>query len=152
MLTIMELYKEGFNEKVSIGESIEYKGDKYIVIRILEVKKLWGSKSISLTVIVLVQKVGEPSDFRNYKKEAVLTNRYNQSKDDKRIIKTGEIILFKEGIAYEVVSINRFRYEFVDLVVEYSVRLIVPWSKEEINEALKDERKSTFKVLEGGKV
>ncbi|ENZ5663440.1 hypothetical protein ACGWY0_002734 [Enterococcus hirae] len=152
MLTIMKLYKEGFNEKVSIGESIEYKGDKYIVIRILEVKKLWSSKSISLTVIVLVQKVGEPSNFRNYKKEAVLTNRYNQSKDNKRIIKTGEIILSKEGIAYEVVSINRFRYEFVDLIIDYSVRLIVPWSKEEINEALKDERKSTFKVLEGGKV
>ncbi|EOB3407700.1 hypothetical protein ACIJDF_002797 [Enterococcus hirae] len=152
MLTIMKLYKEGFNEKVSIGESIEYKGDKYIVIRILEVKKLWSSKSISLTVIVLVQKVGEPSNFRNYKKEAVLTNRYNQSKDNKRIIKTGEIILSKEGIAYEVVSINSFRYEFVDLIIDYSVRLIVPWSKEEINEALKDERKSTFKVLEGGKV
>lgn len=148
----MELYKEGFNEKVSIGESIEYKGDKYIVIRILEVKKHWGSKSISLMVRVLVQKVGEPSNFSNYKKEAVLTNRYNQSKDDKRIIKTGEIILSKEGIAYEVVSINRFRYEFVDLIIDYSVRLIVPWSKEEINEALKDERKSTFKVLEGGKV
>lgn len=152
MLTIMKLYREGFNEKVSIGESIEYKGDKYIVIRILEVKKLWGSKSISLMVIVLVQKVGEPSNFRNYKKEAVLTNRYNQSKNDERIFKVGEIIISKYGIAYEIVSIKKFYYEFVDLVVEYSVRLIVPWSKEEINEALKDERRSTFKVLEGGKV
>ncbi|WP_165006553.1 MULTISPECIES: hypothetical protein [unclassified Enterococcus] len=152
LLAIMELYKEGFNEKVSIGESIEYMGAKYIVIRILEVKKLWGSKSISLTVKVLVQNVGEPSNYRNYKKEAVLTDRYTQSKDDKRIIKTGEIIIFKEGIAYEVVSINRFRYEFVDLIVDYSVRLIVPWSQEEVNEALREERKSTFKVLEGGKV
>ncbi|MGC4707573.1 hypothetical protein ACOY2N_12660 [Enterococcus faecium] len=106
MLTIIELYREGFNEKVSIGESIEYMGDKYIIIRILEVKKYWGSKSISLMVRVLVQKVGEPSNFRNYKKEAFLTKRYNQSKDDKRIIKTGEIIFSKEGIAYEVVSIN----------------------------------------------
>ncbi|HDL2521053.1 TPA: hypothetical protein PW330_002829, partial [Enterococcus faecium] len=52
---------------------------------------------------------------------------------------------------YEIVSIKKFYYEFVDLVVEYSVRLIVPWSKEEINEALKHERKSTFKVLEGEK-
>ncbi|MDT6772391.1 hypothetical protein NNO21_09140, partial [Enterococcus faecium] len=57
----------------------------------------------------------------------------------------------KYGIAYEIVSIKKFYYEFVDLVVEYSVRLIVPWSKEEINEALKHERKSTFKVLEGEK-
>lgn len=72
MLTIIELYREGFNEKVSIGESIEYMGDKYIIIRILEVKKYWGSKSISLMVRVLVQKVGEPSNFRNYKKEAFL--------------------------------------------------------------------------------
>lgn len=151
MLTILKLYREGFNEKVSIGESIEYMGDKYIVIRILEVKKHWGSKSIILMVRVLVQKVGEPSNFRNYKKEAFLTKRYNQSKDDKRIIKIGDIIFPEKGVAYEVVSINSFRYEFVDLVVEYSVRLIIPWSKEEINEALKDERKSTFKVLEGEK-
>lgn len=152
MLTILKLYREGFNEKVSIGESIEYLEEKYIIIRILEIKKLYFSKSISLTVRVLVQKVGSFSDYYNCKREVIVDNRYNQSKDDKRIIKIGDIIFPEKGIAYEVVSINRFRYEFVDLVVEYSVRLIVPWSKEEINEALKDERKSTFKVLEGGKV
>lgn len=44
-----------------------------------------------------------------------------------------------------------FPYEFVELVVEYIVQMIVPWSEQEINKALFDERKSTFKVLEGGK-
>lgn len=151
MLAILKLYREGFNEKVSIGESIEYLGEKYIIIRILEINKLYFSKSISLTVRVLVQKVGVLSDYYNCKREVIVDNRYDQSKDNKRIIKIGDIIFPEKGIAYEVVSINRFRYEFVDLVVEYSVRLIVPWSKEEINEALKDERKSTFKVLEGEK-
>lgn len=59
MLTILKLYREGFNEKVSIGESIEYRGDKYIIIRILKINKHYFSKSISLTVRVLVQKVGD---------------------------------------------------------------------------------------------
>lgn len=45
MLTNLKLYREGFNEKVSIGESIEYLGKKYIIIRILEIKKLYFSKS-----------------------------------------------------------------------------------------------------------
>lgn len=152
MLTILNLYREGFNEKVSIGESIEYLGDKYIIIRILKISKFYFSQSIRLTVRVLVQKVGALSDYYKCKREVIVDNRYDQSKDDKRIIKIGDIIFPKKGIAYEVVSINSFRYEFVDLVVEYSVRLIIPWSKEEINEAVKDERKSTFKVLEGGKV
>ncbi|EHZ5808191.1 hypothetical protein K6D75_002771, partial [Enterococcus faecalis] len=53
--------------------------------------------------------------------------------------------------AYEVISINSIHYEFVDLVVEYTVQMVVPWSEQEINKALKEERKSTFKVLEGGK-
>ncbi|ONN40077.1 hypothetical protein [Enterococcus mundtii] len=149
MLTILEIYKEGFNEKVTIGESVEYQENKYIVIRILEIKKRYFSQSISLAVRVLVQKVGEMSDYLKYKSQGIITERYNQSKD-KVPIKAGEISLY-QGIAYEIISINSFRYEFVDLIVEYSVRVIVPWSQKEINDALTNERKSTFKVLEGGK-
>lgn len=149
MLTILEIYKEGFNEKVTIGESIEYQGNKYVVIRILEIKKRYFSQSISLAVRVLVQKVGEMSDYLNYESQGIITERYNQSKD-KVPIKAGKIFLY-QGMAYEIISINSFRYEFVDLIVEYSVRVIVPWSRKEINDALTNERKSTFKVLEGGK-
>lgn len=149
MLTILEIYKEGFNEKVTIGESVEYQENKYIVIRILEIKKSYFSQSISLAVRVLVQKVGEMSDYLKYKSQGIITERYNQSKD-KVPIKAGEISLY-QGVAYEIISINSFRYEFVDLIVEYSVRAIVPWSQKEINNALTNERKSTFKVLEGGK-
>lgn len=149
MLTILEIYKEGFNEKVTIGESVEYQENKYIVIRILEIKKRYFSQSISLAVRVLVQKVGEMSDYLKYKSQGIITERYNQSKD-KVPIKAGEISLY-QGVAYEIISINSFRYEFVDLIVEYSVRVIVPWSQKEINNALTNERKSTFKVLEGGK-
>ncbi|GKS56351.1 hypothetical protein [Enterococcus mundtii] len=149
MLTILEIYKEGFNEKVTIGESVEYQENQYIVIRILEIKKSYFSQSISLAVRVLVQKVGEMSDYLKYKSQGIITERYNQSKD-KVPIKAGEISLY-QGVAYEIISINSFRYEFVDLIVEYSVRVIVPWSQKEINNALTNERKSTFKVLEGGK-
>ncbi|MGA5590553.1 hypothetical protein ACPCF3_04035 [Enterococcus mundtii] len=149
MLTILEIYKEGFNEKVTIGESVEYQENKYIVIRILEIKKRYFSQSISLAVRVLVQKVGEMSEYLKYKSQGIITERYNQSKD-KVPIKAGDISLY-QGIACEIISINSFRYEFVDLIVEYSVRVIVPWSQKEINNALTNERKSTFKVLEGGK-
>ena len=62
-----------------------------------------------------------------------------------------DIVILDKKIAYEVISINSIHYEFVDLVVEYTVQMVVPWSEQEINKALKEERKSTFKVLEGGK-
>lgn len=65
--------------------------------------------------------------------------------------KVGDIIIVDKKMAYEVISINDIHYEFVELVVEYTVKMIVPWNQNEINKALKDERKSTFKVLEGGK-
>ncbi|EGO8181891.1 hypothetical protein E5929_002921, partial [Enterococcus faecalis] len=68
-----------------------------------------------------------------------------------RMKKVGDIVILDKKIAYEVISINSIHYEFVDLVVEYTVQMVVPWSEQEINKALKEERKSTFKVLEGGK-
>ncbi|MDT2752930.1 hypothetical protein P7G96_00510 [Enterococcus thailandicus] len=150
MLTILKVYKEGFNEKIRVGESIEYTGDKYIIVRILEIKKLYFSKSIRLEVRILVQKVGEMTDYHNYKKQAQIIERYDQSKDSKRMVKVGDIIIADKKMAYEVISINDIHYEFIELVVEYTVKMIVPWNQHEINKALIDERKSTFKVLEGG--
>ncbi|MBO1137159.1 hypothetical protein [Enterococcus faecalis] len=150
MQTTLKVYKEGFNESIKIGESVEYAGDKYIVIRILKIKKLYFSKSIRLEVRVLVQKVGTLINYKKYKKQAQVIERYDQSKDNERMKKVGDIVILDKKIAYEVISINSIHYEFVELVVEYTVQMIVPWSEQEINKALLDERKSTFKVLEGG--
>ncbi|BDC77843.1 hypothetical protein [Enterococcus faecalis] len=117
MLTTLRVYKEGFNESIKIGESLEHAGDKYIVIRILELKKLYFSNSVRLAKLAKIGKIIFSSDKK---------------------------------MAYEVISINSIHYEFVELVVEYTAQMIVPWSEQEINKALLDERKSTFKVLEGG--
>ncbi|MGM0083901.1 hypothetical protein [Enterococcus sp. DIV0188] len=155
MLSILRVYKEGFNESIKIGESVEYAGDKYIVVRILELKKLYFSKSVRLEVKILVQKVGEITDYHKYKMNFAFTERYNQSKEDDtlrlaNLAKIGNIIFSSDKkMAYEVISINHIHYEFVDLIVEYTAQMIIPWSKYEINKALRDERKSTFKVLEG---
>ncbi|HGS8723798.1 TPA: hypothetical protein ACMUBK_002605 [Enterococcus faecalis] len=151
MLTTLKVYKEGFNESIKIGESVDYAGDKYIVIRILEMKKLYFSKSVRLELRILVQKVGVTTNYNGYKKQVQVIERYDQSKDNERMKKVGDIVILNKKIAYEVISINSIHYEFVELVVEYTVQMIVPWSEQEINKALFDERKSTFKVLEGGK-
>lgn len=151
MLTTLKVCKEGFNEKIRIGESIEYAGDKYIIIRILEMKKLCFSKSVGLEVRILVQKVGVTTNCNEYKKQTRLIERYDQSKDSKRMVKVGDIIIVDKKMAYEVISINDIHYEFVELVVECTVQMIVPWSQHEINKALVAERKSTFTVLKGGK-
>ena len=151
MLTTLKVYKEGFNESIKIGESVDYAGDKYIVIRILEIKKLYFSKSVRLELRILVQKVGVTTNYNKYKKQAQVIEHYDQSKENERMKKVGDIVILDKKIAYEVISINSIHYEFVDLVIEYTVQMVVPWSEQEINKALKEERKSTFKVLEGGK-
>ena len=151
MLTTLKVYKEGFNESIKIRESVDYAGDKYIVIRILEIKKLYFSKSVRLELRILVQKVGVTTNYNKYKKQAQVIEHYDQSKENERMKKVGDIVILDKKIAYEVISINSIHYEFVDLVVEYTVQMVVPWSEQEINKALKEERKSTFKVLEGGK-
>lgn len=151
MLTTLKVYKEGFNESIKIGESVDYAGDKYIVIRILEIKKLYFSKSVRLELRILVQKVGVTTNYNKYKKQAQVIEHYDQSKENERMKKVGDIVILDKKIAYEVISINSIHYEFVDLVVEYTVQMVVPWSEQEINKTLKEERKSTFKVLEGGK-
>ena len=93
MLISLKVYKEGFNEKIRIGDSLEYAGYKYIIIRILEIKKLYFSKSIRLEIDVLAQKVGEPTNCNEYKKQAQLIDRYDQSRDTKKMVKVGDIIL-----------------------------------------------------------
>ena len=75
LLISLKVYKEGFNEKIRIGDSLEYAGYKYIIIRILEIKKLYFSKSIRLEIDVLAQKVGEPTNCNEYKKQAQLIDR-----------------------------------------------------------------------------
>ena len=96
MLISLKVYKEGFNEKIRIGDSLEYAGYKYIIIRILEIKKLYFSKSIRLEIDVLAQKVGEPTNCNEYKKQAQLIDRYDQSRDTKKMVKVGDIIFAED--------------------------------------------------------
>lgn len=150
MLRILKLYRNGFNKKVTIGELVDYQSKKYIIIKILEINKRIFSESISLIVKVLVQEVGTQSEYKKYLRHTKFTKRYDQSKTNGNFFRVGQVLCDRNGIAQTIVSINAMWYEFVVLIVEYSGEIITPWSKSEIDIAVKDERISAFKVIEGG--
>lgn len=149
MLEIFELYKEGFENSANIGESFEYEADKYVIINILKYCKLY-SQSVKLKVDVIAQKVGSESPYHKYENTSTFEVRYikGEVSSENPRYEVGEAFS-TEGLVGFITCIESMRYEFVDLIVTYKSSLVRPWSKEEIKQALKEERLSSFKVITG---
>lgn len=147
MLKIFKLYREGFNKSVKIGESFEHKEDKYVIINILKYSKLY-SQTVKLRVDVIAQKVGSESPYHKYENTSTFEVRYikGEVSSENPRYEVGEAFS-TEGLAGFITCIESMRYEFVDLIVTYKSSLVRPWSKEEIEKALKEERLSSFKVI-----
>jgi len=153
MLKVLQLRRSGFNKAVSVGESFLNESDKYIIIAISELHvRIYGHPQLEMTAVC--QKVNSDNDFRKYEQYFRLKKRYNTAKDTYlNIYKVGQFlgnVGERKDLALQITGINKMYYEHVDLVVEYNAQLIKPWSKAEIDKALKEERLATFKVI-GGK-
>lgn len=147
MQAIFKLIREGFNQSVDVGELFEYKGEKYVLTHILEIKKLY-SQSSRIVVEGIAQKIGSKSDYSKYEPRSVFERKYIKCEFTKEnpLFKVGDPFVFN-GVCGQIESIDSVRYEFVDMVIKYRTRLFRPWSKEEMDQAVKDYRLSKFKVI-----
>lgn len=153
MLRVFKVRRSGFNKAVSVGESFIYESDKYVIVAISDLDvRVYRDPNITMTAVC--QKVSTVSDYSKYKQYFRFKKRYNTAKDMcPAIYKVGTFVGDQgpnDDLVMQIIGINQMYYEHVDLIVEYNAQLIKPWSKLEINKALKDERISTFKVIEGG--
>lgn len=148
MQAIFTLTRRGFNEKIKVGEIVNYKEDeKYILTHIVEIKQFYGS-SARMVVEGIAQLIGGKSDYHLYEKTSKFVRKYPKGEfdNDNPLYRVGDIFAF-EGICGEVTSIESIEYEFVDLVVTYRSQLIRPWSEQEMNQAIKEDRLSKFTVI-----
>lgn len=151
MLKFFTLRREGFNESVEVGEIFDFDGDKYVIILIIKFSKGY-SQSITIRLEVLAQQVGVVSDYGKFKSRSIFTKRYKngESSFDNPLYKVGSSFTFQGGIAGFITGIRSMKYEFVDLVVTYESELARPWSQEEVQAAIRENKLSKFKVISGG--
>ncbi|BDP82613.1 TPA: hypothetical protein ACGU7O_001154 [Enterococcus faecium] len=155
MLELFEANRTGFNQKLEVGETIEYKDKNYIIIGIYNTRiNRIGDPRITSDLVC--QSVNYSPDLTSrYKKYVLLEYRHkitdeNSVNNTRNIFKIGTVIPYsnnEEKIFYQIYGIEKFEYEHVDLLVTYQMRLIEPWSQAEIDKAVKLNRLSKFNVL-----
>lgn len=141
--------KNGFKEGLRVGEVIEFENKKYVVIRILHTKiSTFGNPYIKANFIG--QEIGKHTDYSKYEDYFTFSKRYNLAKGERNLYRMGEVFTDdkeKERPLISIIGIETLEYEFTDLIVTYQVELIKPWTKFEINVAVKKNRISTFRVI-----
>ena len=92
--------------------------------------------------------VGGKTDFHLYEKTGKFVRKYPKGEFDEHtpLYKVGEVFV-EDGVCGEITNIESIEYEFVDLVVTYHFRLFRPWSEQEMNQAVKEDRLSKFTVI-----
>lgn len=153
LLKVFTLRRNGFNQSLAVGESITFKNDKYVIIEIGSLKaRVYKEPRVEMTAVC--QKVGVNSEFDLYERHFTFKDRCNTVKEMiPEIYNAGEFIGNqgkKEDLVMRIIGIKKMYYEHVDLIIEYAAELIKPWSAQEIEQALKEERLSGFKVIKGG--
>lgn len=146
----MTVSREGFNKNLSTGEIIDHQDKKHIVIKILNTSfSLWKNPVVKCDVVV--QEIGSNVSYRKFDDMLQASMRYNLSKGSRPSLKKiGELITdnkHDEKPIAMIESIEKFDYEFVDLIVTYNAILVREWPKWKMDQAIKAERLSKFKVI-----
>lgn len=152
MYSTFTLNRVGFNSTLKVGEVVDYKNEKYIVIRILDTKFRMRKEPI-IEAEAILQKVGTYEKISDFERHFTFSEKLNTAKHDYGVIGLRKIgSTFKEyhergNPIVLITGIESMSYSFIDLVVVYQAEIIQPWSREEMNKAIKDYRVSTFKIV-----
>lgn len=100
---------------------------------------------------VVVQEIGSNISYSKFDDVLQASMRYNLSKGSRLSLKKiGELITdskHEEKPIAMIESIEKFDYEFVDLIVTYNAILVREWPKWKMDKAIKAERLSKFRVI-----
>ena len=140
--------KKGFNEPMSVGDSLTYRQELYVVIALkvnFALTENWCGQCV-------IQKVGSKRVSQNFEGKQNFELTFKHSKKNGNYphpLRIGDFIDNKEGAAFKVNSINKIYYKFTNLIVSYDFKTIDEWTNAEMNEALQEERKRNFTVIKG---
>lgn len=148
----LKVSRVGYNEQLHEGEVIEEDGKQFVIIRIIDYRLPYGREMV-FCARVIAQEYGTPDLTANYQANNPLIGRYDTTKREFRhgsISKIGDVFVSK-GRAYEVTNINSIDYDVTYMVVSYEIKLISEWSQREMDEAIRQQKLTRFKVVKHGK-
>lgn len=158
LLRIFNIQRHGFKSSLKIGEIFEFESNTYVIIHAFDMKLFprgpSGSPLINAKVVVQDANIHpEPSKYKQYQYP---TKTYDVAKlgPYESLEKVGEVRgviykgkTYKEEVIEKIIDIDNFKYEFTNLKVTYVVEIIKPWSKYEIDQAVKKHKLSKFKIV-----
>lgn len=146
MQSVFTMRRQGFNKKIQVGEIIRYENEEYVLTHIVEINHFYN-KSARIEARGIAQLISGNSNFKEYKIESDFTINYSNGdfSDDEPLYRVGDIIE-EDGVCGVISNISSIEYESFDFVVTYQLKLFRPWSKEEMDKAVKEYRLSKFTV------
>ena len=126
---------------------MEHGSGRYVLTHILKLTQI-SSSSSRIEVQAIGQLIGSESEYSKYEPIVTFKKKYTkcQRTHQNPLYQVGRV-LDSGGLCFEIINIESMEYEFVDLIVTYRAMLIRPWSKEDMNQAVKEYRLSKFKVI-----
>ncbi|HAQ1518030.1 hypothetical protein NNC41_08030 [Enterococcus faecium] len=157
MLEVFKATRKGFNQKMEVGELIEYKDEQYIIIGISNMRiNSYGDPYVTCDLMCQSIKYA-PDPTIGYREYTTYTQRHKIAQQNdlfkhRKILDIGTILPIVDKkttnkILYQIYGIEKFVYEHVDLLVTYQINIIRPWSHAEIEQAVRKNRLSKFTVL-----
>lgn len=160
MLYRYQLKRAGFNAELEVGSVVKNNnGESFVIISIegLRNRILMGQPTVWADVIV--QKPDTPNVGLKFEKEVHFEMKYRIDGKRASIVRppqVGQCFVPTHknepytGVVVRVEEITSYHYEFTDLVVNLIATIVSEWSKREIDDCMREERLSTFSVINGG--
>ena len=150
----MKIEKRGYDKSLSTGEIVDFKGKKYVIIFIQEMTSHNWMSSPIIEAKVVGQEVGSPNPQERYHPTSPNKRIFKNGKDEHGFLakmRVGEMMYGGSiGIVSIITNIKKVDYSFVDVIIEYEIESIEEWSKHKMDKAIKQNRISKFRVINGG--
>lgn len=154
----LRVTENGYQKGTAVGDVIIHEGKKAVIIKIYSLDWIVMENQVSTRLEVVAQLVDSPKITDKYFEENTITERYKYSdlssySSRKRIFKVGDSFCSKyekdKTYSFEILEIISYKYDGVDLLVTYLIRIVQEWSKIEIDKAVRKNRinNSEFKVI-----
>ncbi|WP_251953827.1 hypothetical protein [Levilactobacillus brevis] len=151
--TAIKVEKQGFDKSVATGEVIDFDGKKYVIIFIGKISSYTYLKMPLIVATVVGQEIGSDNPQKNYVPRNPQRKKFKNGEDkngNSAEIEVGTLVGDKHGIVAMITDINKIEYSFTDVIAEFDVQYIDEWTHQKMNDAVKANRISKFKVINGG--
>ncbi|MGM0216776.1 hypothetical protein [Enterococcus sp. AZ109] len=146
---MQRLFKMKRSGGVSIGEVVKFEGALFVITHIVKILKCDQKGNMELQIVA--QQFGSKTEYAGEGHFYHYERRYEngEESEDQPFEQTGNACLVTNENCGYVCQILYIKPDQEDLLVDCALKPFEPWSEEEMKQAVKKDRLSTFTVLDG---